>query len=122
MKNSAFVAWISLFASTGTLFCCALPSLLVALGMGATMAGLVSAVPQLIWLSQYKILVFGLSAIMLIVAGLLQYKSRNAPCPTDIKKAKACATSRTWSLRVYLLSDALWLTGAFFAFVAPHVF
>ena len=38
----------ALFTSFGTLICFALPALFVALGMGAAVAGIVSAVPQLI--------------------------------------------------------------------------
>ena len=33
-------SYLSLFTATGTLLCCALPSLLVTLGLGATLAGL----------------------------------------------------------------------------------
>ena len=120
MRN--FSAWISLFASTGTLFCCALPSLLVVLGMGATMAGLVSAVPQLIWLSQYKALVFGFSGLMISLAGYMQYRSRFEPCPVDPVLAKACDSSRRWSLVILIISGSLWAVGAFFAFIAPLLF
>jgi hypothetical protein len=112
-------AWISLFASTSTLVCCALPSLLVALGMGATMAGLVSTIPQLIWLSQYKVAVFVGSAVMLSFSALLQYRARFEPCPIDHEQAKACSTGRLWSQRILILSVVIWAVGAFFAFVAP---
>ena len=81
-------SYLSLFASTGTLVCCALPSLLVALGMGATMAGLVSAVPQLIWLSQYKAYVFAISGVLILGSAILQYNARNAPCPIDPAQAR----------------------------------
>ena len=114
--------WFSLFASTGTLFCCALPSLLVVLGMGATMAGLVSTIPQLIVLSQYKVLVFAGSGLMLLIAGYLQYQARFEPCPIDPVQAEACNTSRVWSMRIFCVSVIVWAIGAFFAFIAPMVF
>jgi hypothetical protein len=38
-----WTAWLSLAASGGTLVCCALPALLVSLGLGAALAGLVCA-------------------------------------------------------------------------------
>ena len=117
-----FASWLSLFASTGTLVCCALPSLLVALGMGAVMAGLVSTVPQIVWLSQYKGWVFGLSGLMISIATVIQIKARSLPCPIDEKLAKACMTSRRWSERILGLSIVLWLIGAFFAFLAPLIF
>ena len=44
---STLPAFLSLFTSTGTLICCALPALLVSIGAGAVMAGLIEAVPQI---------------------------------------------------------------------------
>ncbi|MBE8163458.1 MAG: hypothetical protein HAW63_05680 [Bdellovibrionaceae bacterium] len=114
-------AWFSLFTSTGTLLCCALPSLLVALGMGAAMAGLVTAVPQIVWLSQHKAWVFMGSGVMLSLSAYLQYRARFETCPIDPKQAEACKTGRKWSLRILIFSIVLWLTGAFFAFVAPRI-
>jgi hypothetical protein len=125
MKSDSFQAvsaWLSLFASTGTLLCCALPSLLVVLGMGATMAGLVSSVPQLIWFSENKAWVFGISGALIASAGIFHYRSRNAPCPLDPKKAQACQSARRWSFWLLLLSGGLWFIGFFFAFIAVHLF
>jgi hypothetical protein len=62
------VTWITLLTSTGTLICCALPALLVAIGAGAALAFAASAVPQLVWISEHKELVFGLASAMLIAA------------------------------------------------------
>ena len=47
--------FFSLFASTSTLICCALPAIFVAIGAGATFASLVSSFPFLITLSKYKL-------------------------------------------------------------------
>jgi len=57
-------------ASAATLVCCVLPAVLAALGAGATLAGLVSAVPQLMWLSAGKALVFGTATALPITSGL----------------------------------------------------
>ena len=55
-SRSGFWASVaSLFASSSTLICCALPALLVALGAGAALSSLVSAVPQLVVLSEHKL-------------------------------------------------------------------
>lgn len=110
---------LSLFTSLSTLICCALPALLVAVGAGAALAGLVSNVPQLIWISEYKAPVFGIAAAMLLLAGVLQWRARSAPCPADPQLAEACQRTRRNSLRVYLLSLAIFAIGAWFAFVAP---
>lgn len=112
---------LSLFASAGTLVCCALPALFVSLGAGAALAGLVSDFPQLVWLSEKKLYVFGFAAIMLTFAGIMQYRARNMPCPADPVKAKACARLRKISLGIYIFSVVAFMTGGFFAFVAPYL-
>ena len=90
--------------------------------MGATMAGLVSTVPQIVWLSQYKGIVFTLSGAMILGSGVLHYKNRNAPCPIDPILAQACTRARVTSFWLLIVSGTLWCLGAFFAFVAPLVF
>jgi hypothetical protein len=119
LRGSLWSALLSIFTSSSTLICCALPALLVSLGAGAALAGLVSAVPQLVWLSAHKGLVFGLAGVMLAVAGALQYRARFAPCPADPRLAAACTRTRRISLSVYLLSLAIYTVGVVFAFVLP---
>jgi ribose/xylose/arabinose/galactoside ABC-type transport system permease subunit len=119
-RRSSFVAALAaLFASTGTLVCCALPALLVALGAGGALSSLVSAVPQLVWVSEHKDLVFTFAAVMLAAAGALQWLNRSAPCPTDPALRNACLRTRSLSRRVYVASVALFAIGAWFAFAAP---
>ncbi len=112
-------AWLSLLASGGTLVCCALPALLVSLGLGAALAGLVSALPALVWVSEYKAPVFGIAAAMLAAAGALQWRLRTAPCPVDPMLRQACLRTRRWSRWVWVAAVVLFAVGAFFAFVAP---
>lgn len=119
LAQSKFASLLSLFTSGGTLVCCALPVLLVAVGAGAALSSLVSAVPQLVWLSEHKEGVFAAAAVMLAVAGLLQWRARSLPCPSDPALAAACTRTRKTSLGVYLLSLAIFITGGFFAFGAP---
>jgi len=90
--------------------------------MGAAMAGLVSAIPQLVWLSKYKLIIFSISLLIIIFAGFMHYKAKDAPCPADPAKAKACNSARKWSLNILIFSAVLWFTGAFFAFIAPLIF
>ena len=113
---------LSLFTSMGTLICCALPALFVSLGAGAALAGLVSTAPWLVALSKYKVWTFGLSGVMIVIAGILIWRSRNMPCPVDPVKARACTRLRTFSLWVYWSSVVVWLVGFFFAFLAVHIF
>lgn len=98
-----------------TLVCCALPALLVSIGLGATMVGLVSTFPQLIWLSENKVLVFGISFIMLGLSSYMQYRAQFLPCPIDPDEARACTSARLWSKRVTIFSIVVWMIGACFA-------
>jgi hypothetical protein len=121
MKFSKTINTITLLTSFSTLFCCALPALFVTLGAGAVLAGIVSNVPQLVWLSEHKVALFVFAGIMLTVSGIMRYTSRNAPCPLDAEQAKACTKLRKISLWVYIASLAIYATGFFFAFIALHL-
>ena len=119
ISNGFWSSLLSLFASSSTLICCALPALLVALGAGAALSTLVSAVPQLVWVSENKEAVFVFAGLMLSASGVLQWRNRHAPCPTDPALRDACLRTRKWSVRVYGVSVLLYLVGGWFAFVAP---
>src|SRR5665213_2087816 len=112
---------LALFASFSTLLCCALPALFVALGAGAALIGLVNAVPQLVWLSAHKIGLFVFAGCMLTFSGITRYLNRNAPCPADPLKAKACKRLKRFSAGLFIFSLAIYATGFYFAFIAQHV-
>ena len=114
-----WLAFLSLFTSTGTLVCCALPALLVALGAGAALSTLIATVPGLVWVSEYKELVFVGAGVMLVISGWLQWRSRFAPCPVDVTQRQACLSARKTSSRVYGVSVAIYAIGGWFAFVQP---
>lgn len=115
---SILPAFLSLFTSTGTLICCALPALLVSIGAGAVMAGLIEAVPQITWLGKHKAAVFSFAALMIAASGYMQWRARNQPCPADPAKARACARARQISWSVWWVSVVAFAVGAFFAFFA----
>lgn len=120
-SKSHLLPYLSLFTSAGTLVCCALPALLVTIGAGAVLAGLVSAVPQLIWLSTYKIQVFVIAGLLLLVTGVMQWRMRNAPCPTDPDLAASCMRMRSINKWVFVFSLLIYAVGFFFAFVASRI-
>ncbi|QJR12741.1 hypothetical protein DSM104443_03834 [Usitatibacter rugosus] len=120
-STASWSSWISIFTSSGTLLCCALPAALVAVGAGATLASLVGAVPQLVWLSEHKLPLFALAGGMLAMAGVFQWRARYAPCPADPALAAACMRQRRVSAWVYGVSVAIFTIGFFFAFVAPYL-
>lgn len=114
--------FLTLFTSMSTLICCALPALLVSLGLGAVMAGLASNVPGLIWVSENKLGVFITAGSMLALNGIWLWTSRNAPCPIDPALRDACTSGRKTSKVVYFISLGVFATGLFFAYVAPSLF
>ncbi len=118
-RASLWTSVLSLFASSSTLVCCALPALLVALGAGAALSSLVSVFPQVVWLSEHKLGLFGFAAVAMAVSGLLQWRNRTAPCPTDPALRQACLTTRQTSWRLYGFSLAVYVVGGWFAFVQP---
>lgn len=113
---------LSLFTSLGTLVCCALPALFVALGMGAVVAGLVSTAPWLVWLSDHKKYVFLVAGILLLISAYMQWRARNLPCPADVLQAKACRRLRIFSISVLVFSFVVYAIGFFFAFLAADLF
>lgn len=119
---SRLADFLTLFTSASTLICCALPALLVSLGLGAVMAGLASNIPELIWISEHKTGVFAFAGLMLALNGVWIWSQRNVPCPIDPKLRKACMSGRRMSKIIYSISALIFLVGVFFAYVAPAVF
>lgn len=117
--RTGFLNFLTLFSSMSTLVCCALPALLVSLGMGAVLAGLASNVPGLIWVSENKTTVFAVAGGLLLFNGLLLWRNRNAPCPIDPSLRDACLRGRKFSSWTYFVSLAVFLSGFFFAYLAP---
>lgn len=121
LSRNVILSAATLLSSAGTLLCCVLPAILVALGAGAALAGLVTAIPQLVWLSEHKPLVFGTAFALLIASGGATWYSRTLPCPTEPGAAQSCQRLRRINLTIYsiaLLSFALALA---FAFVLPEL-
>jgi hypothetical protein len=121
LVKTKHISLLTLFSSSGTLICCALPALLVSLGAGAVMASVVSSVPQIVWFSEHKLGVFIFAGVMLSISGLLQWQARSLPCPSDKALAELCNKTRVNSLRIYVFSVCVFLIGGFMAFIAPWV-
>ena len=119
-SRSSFLASIaSLFATSSTLVCCAIPALLVALGAGAALSSFVSVFPQVVWLSEHKEAVFSLAGLMMAGGSVLHWRNRHAPCPTDPALRHACLRTRKMSFAVHGLSVTFYVIGGWVAFVQP---
>ncbi len=112
-------SYLSLFTSVGTLLCCALPSLLVLLGLGATVASMLAAVPWLVTLSRHKQWVFVISGALIALSFVQHYWlaprfSHGQACdPADL----ACARAARFSRLLLWISAGLYSVGFFVAYV-----
>jgi hypothetical protein len=118
-RGSLWSSVATLFATSSTLVCCAIPALLVALGAGAALSSLVSVFPQVVWLSEHKEALFAISGAALAASAWIQWSNRTAPCPLDPRLRDACLRTRQVSRRVCFASLAIYLVGGWFAFVQP---
>lgn len=114
------ISYGSLFTSFGTLLCCALPSSLVLLGLGASLSNFLGRFPELIWLSEHKDWVFGLSLGMLGLSFLGLKASERLNCPID--KKTQCQETRKWSKPLLYVSLGINIVGASYAFLLPRFF
>src|SRR6202045_2778087 len=71
--RSAIFGYFSLFTSLSTLLCCALPSLLVLFGLGASVASALSFLPWLVTLSRRKHWTFAISGGLIALSLLNTY-------------------------------------------------
>ncbi len=119
-SRSGLLNYFSLFTSFGTLLCCALPSLLVLLGLGATVASVLSSVPWLVALSHHKSLVFLVSGVLIggnflyVYAVAPQLQMRAGACPAD--SPEACRTASRTSRIVLWVSGIIYCVGGFSAY------
>ncbi len=114
-----FLPFFTLFSSFSTLLCCALPALLISLGMGAAMISLTSNFPALIWLSKHKLELFIFAGILLAISGYFTFK-KGQSCPADPKLAKACTKLKRINKIIFLVSVILYLIGFFFAYIINY--
>ncbi len=108
--KTTVMTFLTLFLSVGTLICCVLPVILVSLGLGAVVVALISNVPILVTLSQYKGWIFILSAGLLVFTAWMLWRSSRS-CPADPKLAALCDFLTRWNKRIYWTAVVIWLIG-----------
>ena len=102
--------WLTIFASTTTLLCCALPILLVTVGLGAVSAAMFANVPFLTFLAMHKLWLFIFSFFMLAISFWSVYRPGRT-CPPDPELAAQCAKADIWNKRVLIVSSTMWVVG-----------
>src|SRR5687768_7736236 len=118
-RESRLFGYVGLFTSFGTLLCCALPSLLVLVGLGATVASFLSAVPWLVTVSRHKNWVFAVSGVLIASNFLYTYalalrlRAEGGECPVDTPGG--CDTATTMSRVILWISAVIYAIGLFSA-------
>ncbi len=105
-------AFLSLFGSLSTLVCCAIPALLVTLGMGASLAGLISVFPQVTILSEHKEITFSIGVALILGSWIARYY---APAP-NVCYQNICKETKDLSFWILVLASLLIGVGAIVAF------
>lgn len=116
-KIPTATGWFALVASTGTLVCCAIPILLVSLGMGAAVAAAASNFPVLVALSENKDFVFAGSATLMVLSGWL-HKRQQGSCPSDPVLAANCRKAKRLNDRLLWTAGSVWAIGFLAAYLA----
>lgn len=115
-RPAALLNYFSLFSSFSTLICCALPSVLVLLGMGTAVASLLSAAPWLVSLSRHKVWTFSIAGALIACSFLMTYviapRLRDGEA-CDADDPTTCGEVSKLS-RVLLCGSALIYSGGFF--------
>lgn len=119
LKQTVGASVAALLASSATLVCCVLPAVMVSLGAGAVLVGLISAVPQLVWLSEHKVLVFGTAGVLLVVSKFLLWRASRLPCPIEPVAARACTRLRRISSILFWAAAVAYVVALSFVILAP---
>ena len=81
--------FLALFSSLTTVFCCALPIILVLFGMGVIFANLTASFPIINWLAEKSFYLFIVSFILLLLNAYIIF-IKTSICPADKKLATIC--------------------------------
>ena len=118
-KRSELLSYFSLFTSMSTLLCCALPSLLVLFGLGASVASMLSFLPWLVTLSHYKQVTFFVSGVLITLSFVNMYyfapRLRAQQCTPD--NPRACGDASRASKVLLWISTVIYVLGFSVAYV-----
>lgn len=114
--SDSVLSFATLLFSGGTLLCCALPILLVSLGLGAGVVYLTNTFPWLVVLSRHKIWTFAISGAFLLLTAWVIYRPGRS-CPADPELARLCMKADRWNRRVLWLTVGVYGVGFFAAYL-----
>lgn len=109
------LALLTLFTSSGTLICCALPAAIAALAGGAAVASLVSTFPWLVPLSQQKGWIFLGAGGLLLLNGLLVFRPQSR-LACRVAGGAGCEVAGRFTRVTFWVALSIYSVGAFFAY------
>lgn len=109
------VSVLTLFTSTSTLLCCALPAALATFAGGTAVIALTSTVPWLIPLSRHKDWIFLTATLMLLVNGILILRPKGAVA-CRLTGGHGCEVAGRFTKLMFWSSTAMVGVGAFFSY------
>jgi len=123
-RRATLLNYFSLFSSFSTLICCAIPSVLVLLGMGTAIASLLSVAPWLVSLSRHKIWTFSIAGTLIAASFVMTYvvapqlrdgESCDADDPTTCGEVSKLSRIVLWG------SALIWSGGFFVAYLLAPI-
>jgi mercuric ion transport protein len=123
-RRAALLNYFSLFSSFSTLICCALPSILVLVGMGTAVASFLSVAPWLVSLSRHKIWTFSIAGALIAASFVMTYVvaprlQRGDVCLAD--DPTTCGEVSKLSKIVLWGSALVWSAGFFVAYLLAPI-
>jgi mercuric ion transport protein len=109
------IAFFSLFGSTATLLCCALPAALAGIAGGAAVASLISTFPWLITVSRYSGWIFLVAGLLILFTGVISYRPKGS-IACSITGGKGCSTASSFQKWMFGIAVAFYGIGAFVAY------
>jgi hypothetical protein len=72
-------------------------------------------------LSLYKVPISSFALLMIVVAGIINYRTAKLPCPLDSELGRVCMETRRRSQRLYFISTGIFAFASFFTYVVPLI-
>ncbi|MEX0647477.1 MAG: hypothetical protein WEA56_10060 [Balneolaceae bacterium] len=113
--QQSFSSFLALFTSTGTLICCAIPALVVAVAGGSALVSLLSSFPWLVTLSKYSLWIFLIAGIMIVFSGILIFRPKGSVACT-ISGGNGCNVAGRFQKIMFWISAIIYSIGLFAAY------
>ena len=104
-----------LIANGGVMLCCVLPAILVSLGLGSTLVTFLDNYPIFIEITKHKAYIFIGVFILLVINGVLIYRSQNQVCEID-EISKECDEVKSASKGIYIFSVIVYFISLYLSY------